>query len=379
MRPSLRAAMRAVRVLLPMASIKKRPNGRWRARYRDPSGKEHAKHFDRHVDAERFLTTVEHSKLIGGYVDPRAGRVTFGEYAEKWRAAQVWRPSSAAAAETNFRQHVLPRFGARPLASIRPSEVQAWVRELSDALAPATVKLAYRFFAAAMRAAVTDRVLAASPCVGVKLPALARERVVPLELHQVQALADAMPERYRALVIVGAGTGLRQGEAFGLTVDRVDFLRRSLTVDRQLVLLPEPHLAPPKTKASRRNVPLPDVVLDALSQHLAAFPSDGFVFTNERGETIRRSVFSRVWRRAVGASGIPTGTTFHDLRHHYASLLIRHGESVKVVQARLGHASAAETLDTYSHLWTDSEDRTRVAVDSVWRALADYLRTESER
>jgi integrase len=67
----------------------------------------------------------------------------------------------------------------------------------------------------------------------------------------------------------------------------------------------------------------------------------------------------------VKASGAPAGTGFHSLRHFYASLLIRHGESVKVVQARLGHASAAETLDTYSHLWPDSEDRTRVAVDEV--------------
>jgi integrase len=292
---------------------------------------------------------------------------------------QVWRPSSAAAVETSFRQHVFPRFGTRPLASIRPSEVQAWVRELSDALAPATVKLAYRFFASAMRAAVTDRVLATSPCVGVKLPEIARERVVPLELGQVQALADAILARYRALVTLGAGTGLRQGEAFGLTVDRVDFLRRTLTVDRQLVLLPEPHLAAPKNRASIRSVPLPDVVLDALSQHLAAFPTDGFVFTNESGESLRRSVFSRIWRRAVKTAGLPAGTSFHDLRHHYASLLIHHGESVKVVQARLGHASAAETLNTYSHLFPDSEDRTRAAVDSSWRALADFSRTESRR
>jgi hypothetical protein len=99
-----------------MASIKRRPDGRWRARYRDPAGKEHAKHFARRVDAERFLTTVEHSKLTGGYVDPRAGRVTFGEYANKWRAVQVWRPSSPAAVETSFRQHVFPRFGTRPPA-----------------------------------------------------------------------------------------------------------------------------------------------------------------------------------------------------------------------------------------------------------------------
>lgn len=91
----------------------------------------------------------------------------------------------------------------------------------------------------------------------------------------------------------------------------------------------------------------------------------GLIFTNDAGEGIRRTRFSDVWRRAVTASEAPAGSRFHDLRHFYASLLIRYGESVKVVQKRLGHASAAETLDTYSHLWPDSEDRTRQAVDEV--------------
>ena len=70
------------------------------------------------------------------------------------------------------------------------------------------------------------------------------------------------------------------------------------------------------------------------------------------------------------------GTVFHELRHYYTSLLIQHGESVKVVQARLGHATAAETLDTYSHLWPDSEGQTRTAIDSVLGVSADSLRTE---
>ena len=125
-------------------------------------------------------------------------------------------------------------------------------------------------------------------------------------------------------------------------------------------------LAEPKTAASRRVVPLPQVAVDVLAAHLARFPAspDGFVFTNEQGEPIRRTRFSDVCRPAVTAAGV-TGRTFHDLRHFYASLLIRHGESVKVVQERLGHASPVETLETYAHLWPDSDDRTRAAVDSV--------------
>jgi hypothetical protein len=139
-------------------------------------------------------------------------------------------------------------------------------------------------------------------------------------------------------------------------------------VDRQLVTVQghPPELAPPKTQASNRTIPLPRVVADALAAHLAAFPagSDGLVFTLS-GKPITRSVFGHKLRTAVKAAGLPAGTGFHALRHYYASLLIRHGESVKTVQSRLGHASAVETLDTYGHLWPDSDDRTRDAIDSV--------------
>lgn len=97
----------------------------------------------------------------------------------------------------------------------------------------------------------------------------------PLATDRVEALIDAMPERYRALIMLAAGTGLRQGEAFAVEVEAVDWLRRTLRVDRQLVLLPgdEPYIAPPKTPASYRTVPLPQVVVDALAAHLAAFPA----------------------------------------------------------------------------------------------------------
>jgi len=362
-----------------MSSVQRRPGGSWRARYRDDTGREHAKHFDRKVDAARWVNAQAAAVDAGTHVDPQAGRVTFATYADQWRQAQVHRPSTRAYAETMLRRHALPHFGARSLTAVRPSEVQAWVRCLSDALAPATVEVTYRFVSAIFRAAVADRLIASSPCVGVKLPKAAPRQVVPMETAAVHALADAVPERYRALIVLAAGTGLRQGECFGLEVRHADFLRRTLTVDQQLVLLPgaPPQVAPPKTAASYRTLPLPQVVLDALAAHLAAFPvaSDGRIFTTPAGEPIRRTAFSsNVWRPAVAQVGVQ-GAHFHDLRHYYASLLIRHSESVKVVQSRLGHASASETLDTYSHLWPDSEDRTRAAVDSVLGLPADSLRT----
>ncbi len=359
-----------------MASVKRRErDGKttYVARWRDPVGRQRKRSFGRKVDADRFLTTVEHGMLTGSYVDPAAGKVTFGEYAEQWRAAQVHRPSTVAHVETMLRRHAYPVLGDRPMSAIRPSEVQAWVKRLSTgeggpSLAPATVGVVHGLVAAVFKSAVRDRIVTGSPCDGVKLPKREPHRVEPRTTEAVQAIAAAIPDRYRALVLLAAGTGLRQGEALGLTVNRLDFLRRMLTVDRQLVHMPrrEPFHGPPKTSASYRVVPLPRVVVDVLAEHLRRYPAglDGLVFTTEAGGPIRRTSFSAVWRAAVAAAG-QDGAVFHELRHYYASLLIRHGESVKVVQSRLGHATAAETLDTYSHLWPDSEDRTRQAVDAV--------------
>jgi integrase len=132
-------------------------------------------------------------------------------------------------------------------------------------------------------------------------------------------------------------------------------------------------------------VPLPDVVAEALAEHLRVYGTgpDGLLFVDDDGLPLLRPRFSRhVWRPAVAAvETVPHGTGTHDLRHFYASLLIRHGESIKTVQSQLGHATAAETLDTYSHLWVDADDTTRTAVESVLKInpAADIVRTKSDR
>jgi integrase len=224
------------------------------------------------------------------------------------------------------------------------------------------------------KAAVGDRLIAVSPCDRIALPKRPRVEVVPLEVEAVERLVAAMPEHLRALIVFAAGTGLRQGECFGLTVDRVDFLRRQVRVDRQLLGVRDgaPVFGPPKSAAGFRTVPLPLVVAEALAAHLARRPAGphGLVFTNRAGAPLRRSGFGEAWHRAAARAELPEWATFHDLRHFYASLLIARNCSIKAVQKRLGHQSATETLDTYSHLWPDSDDETRAAVDSVLSRIA---------
>lgn len=169
-----------------MASIDKVTAG-WRARWRTPDGASRSKTFARKVDAENHLTSVQHSKLTGAYVDPSAGRMTFKGFAEMWRAAQVHRPSTAAQIETNLRRHVYPRIGDRPIGAVRPSEIQAIVKWLvtgdhgRQPLSPATVEVIYTWVATIYKAAVLDLVVAKSPCQQIKLPAVEHQRVAPCQ------------------------------------------------------------------------------------------------------------------------------------------------------------------------------------------------------
>jgi hypothetical protein len=115
-----------------MASVYKRVRPRpgkpdlvtWETRWRDLTGAQRKKTFARKVDADRYATFIEHSMLTGAYVDPKAGQVTFQEYAEEWRAGQVHRPTTQAHHETMLRRHAYPHLGHRPLADIRPSEIR---------------------------------------------------------------------------------------------------------------------------------------------------------------------------------------------------------------------------------------------------------------
>jgi integrase len=365
-----------------MAHVEKRGQGRWRARYRGPDGKERSRTFPRRVDAERWLTGIEHSKLTGGYIDPSAGKITFRTFAEEWRSRQVQRAGTAVSVEQQLRLHVYPVIGGRPIAAIRPGEIQGLVQRLDERLAPTTVGVVYGRVVAVFRGAVRDRVVTASPCVDVRLPTTKPASMLKvLSTEEVLAMADAVPARYGALIITGAGTGLRPGELFGLAWDRADFLRRTIRVDQQLMRVRGEGVAlgPLKTPSSYRTLPLPQVVADAMAAHLAAWPAHpdlGVVFTNERAEPIQQQPFASVWETAQRKSGLPEWATPHDLRHYFASVLIRSGASVKVVQARLGHASAKTTLDIYSHLFGDEEDRTRAAIDLELGAPAASPRPE---
>ncbi|HUP75602.1 MAG TPA: site-specific integrase [Acidimicrobiales bacterium] len=166
---------------------------------------------------------------------------------------------------------------------------------------------------------------------------------------------------------LGLGAGLRQSEATGLTVDRVDFLRRTLTVDRQLVMRNAGPVAfgPPKTTRSRRVVPLADPVVNALAAHVERHGTgEQGLLLHEDGSPVRRHRFGVIWRDLRASAELPKAR-FHDTRHTYASTLLSGGVSVAATAEYLGH-SPAMLLSVYAHLMPADHDRARAVVERAF-------------
>jgi len=351
-----------------MASITKRPDGSWRARYRDETGREHSKHFARKADGQRWLDEVTAAVVTGQYVDPGVGRVTFDRYFTEWAERQVWVPSTAQAADLVRRS--VP-FGDVPLMRLRTSHLEGWVKAMdSSGLAATTVASRMNTARACLKAAVRDRFIAADPSVGVRLPRRRRAEHsmrVPTPDEVGAVLALTVPYM-RPVIAVAAFGGLRLGEACAVQACDVDFLRRQLKVQRQVQRRKGGgvDVRPPKY-GSERTVHLPDGVLAILAHHLETYgvAEGGWLVVSPEGLPIPPTTANGWWHRTLAAAGLE-GVRFHDLRHFYASGLIAAGCDVVTVQRALGHSAATTTLNTYSHLWPTAEDRTRSAAASLF-------------
>lgn len=370
-----------------MASIKKRPDGAWRARYRDEASREHARHFPRKVDAQRWLDEVTTSIVTGQYVDPDAGKVTFSAYYADWSSRQVWvrgteRAMALAAGSVEF--------GSVPLRAIRRSHLEQWVKVMSArGLAPGTVTTRFNNVRSVFRAAVRDRLIASDPSDGVVLPRRRRAEaalVLPTT-EQVGALMAAADEPFRPMLALAAFAGLRVGEICGLQVGDIEFLARTLQVRRQVQRERGGGVEVRAPKyGSEREVFVADELGELLSVHVRDHrPGDNperWLFEGENGNPPHQNTVTYYWAQARAKASVG-GIKMHDMRHFYASGLIAAGCDVVTVQRALGHAKATTTLNTYAHLWPTAEDRTRSAARGLMLAAlgssADSVRTNEGR
>lgn len=367
---------------------------RYRVRYLDPHGRERSKSFPdrRRRDADSFLTEVENDKRTGNYIGPKAGQVTFENYARTWLASQTFDESSREAVSSRLRKQVYPALGHRPLAAITPTHIRSWDRELQQqGLASSYRHVIFVHVQAILDAAIDDEEIRKNPCKAksVRQPRIAARKVIPWSPQRVHAVHEALAERYRITLSLGAGLGLRQGETFGLAVDDVDIPGQVVHVVRQVKIVGGQRCFGPPKGGRARDVPLPQSVAAALSRHTERYPplavtlpwrspagppttAPLIVYGGDRTALQRQAFHSGVWQPALRQAGVipPTtrGNGFHALRHFYASTLLDAGESIVALAEHLGHRDPAFTLRTYTHLLPSSQQRTRTAVDTALRS-----------
>ncbi|WP_422646793.1 tyrosine-type recombinase/integrase [Actinoalloteichus caeruleus] len=365
---------------------------RYRVRYYAPDGRRRAKSFpDRQKRAaEKFMISVQNQMNTGDYIAPDAGAITVREYAERWLDSQTFEESTRASVRSRLTHQIFPQLGSRSLTSLRPSDIRGWVKWMQDKqLATSYQAACFSHLSSVFNAALDDGRIRKNPCLAatVSRPRPTRPRITPWSAERVSATRDALPERFRLFVALGAGCGLRQGECFGLSPDDIDRQTMTLHVRRQVRTVSGVQTFALPKGGKIRQVPLPESVLTALDDHLWAFSahlvtlpwarSDGrpetvrLMLTHENARALHRSWFDLVWDRARRAAGVAKPTRqdgTHALRHYYASVLLDAGESVKALSEYLGHHDPAFTLRTYTHLLPNSHDRTRQAVDAAFAA-----------
>lgn len=377
-----------------MSSIKKRPDGKWRARYRDEAGREHCKHFTRRVDGQRWLDEVTTAVVTGSYVDPKTARTTVDAWCTTWLDGYATRRDSTVRQAKTHVALIRKAFGPLPLSGVRPSAVRSWSAQLkADGYESSYVYALHSRLSQIMADAVHDGILPKNPCSRRTSPGAGKQRPYCATTEQVWAIYDAFDDHLKPAILLGAFVGLRTAEACGARTEDTDFMRGIFTPAVQWPA------EPLKTETAKTPVPIPAELTLMLSAAVARWGSPWLVTDGAGGQAspwsidrAMRSVRKRHVKplprdhakdcRGCLVPGLPEGFRFHDLRHYLASLLIADGADVKVVQARVRHASAKTTLDTYSHLWPDADESTRATVGAVLAArmdssgvLADSVRT----
>lgn len=305
-------------------------------------------------------------------------RTTLGDFLGRW-----WRDYDAGAkqranAESLIRLWIEPAIGTVPLRDLRPDDVRDVLSRVRSHRSPQQARHVYNLLAVALDRAERDGRIASNPVRRVDRPAVRRGDKRPWSREQVlDFLRASADDRYHALYVFAAGTGLRQGECLGLAWSDVDLERAECAVAWQLQRSAGEYVRVPlKGNRRGRTVPLPGHVVDVLRDHrtrqlaervAAGRPTeDGLVFVTERGRPVSSSVVTHRLQRIAERADLPR-QDFHSLRRFHASLMAALGVHPNVAAGQLGHANVATTLGVYTFVTTDQARAAAALVDGALR------------
>ncbi|BBY54234.1 site-specific integrase [Mycobacterium koreense] len=342
------------------ASIRQLPSKRWQVRYTGPDGVRHRapKTFQYKTDADAFVAAMRKAIYRETWTeDDDREQITFADYSTRWLDGRqvAGRPIKTRTRE-HYRQllddHLVPAFGDRQIASIRPKDVRAWY---ADTLAdrPTLRSHAYSLLRTIMGSAVTDELIDNNPC---RITGAGRAKRVhkirPASVEELAVVTEAMPERLRLMVTLASWTALRFGETVELRRADIDLSDEVIRIRRAAVRTNGGtyEVSTPKSDAGVRDVAIPPHIVPQIEDHLRRFVGtrrDSLIFPAANGGHMQPSTLYRHWYKARSAAS-RDDLRWHDLRHSGAVLAAATGASLAELMARLGHSTPQAAM-RYQH------------------------------
>ncbi|MEU7149695.1 tyrosine-type recombinase/integrase [Streptomyces sp. NPDC045456] len=380
----------------------------WTVRYREPGGRggrQREKSFVKKGDADKFATKVERDKDLGAYIDPEGAKTPLVVMYRKFIDSGETVTGSKRNYEASLNRNIEPFFGGQTIGSIKPADIQAWLKWMKEVAgyADSTTVVRYRVLSSVFNFAVNNELLARNPCHRVKVKQAkalrkSKKKIQIPTLEEIAAIAVQLPEQLELVAWLMAGLGLRIAEALALTLEQFDFERGVVYVDRQIVADGENEEA--KSRAQRaatkgrgralkvrhlkwrdsdegREVPVGSAIARKVLAHVKRFGTfrveegpnrmaGSYLFSNiSRTNIMSLAYMDRLWNIAVKAAALARKVKKHWLRHFFASAALSRGVPVNEVAAWLGHTDPKVTYQMYGHVMPDAPERMRSVMDSV--------------
>ena len=368
--------------------------------------------FEKISDAKAWKAKAEHESGTGEFIDPRLGQITLAEYIEKhWWPHKGGDPATLLTIRGRI-DHIKALLGVHQLRGVKVPQLRAFLKGMESRVGPATTHEVWGYLSAILQSAVDDERITKNYCKtkSITLPTIPPRKVEPWAKDRVLAVRSGLPERFRVMVDVGVGAGLRQGEVFGLAVEDIDEAAEMLHVRRQVKKIGAKLVFALPKGGKTRSVPVPRHLMGRLQEHMAVYPAKKvalpwgnpavattekeakeraprtveLVFTAARGGALRRDSWNdRAWKPALAAArvipepelvrqGQRRGIVkryaearehgFHVLRHTFASVQLDARETIVAVSKWLGHADPSITLRVYAHMMPEADGRGRRAM-----------------
>ncbi len=346
-------------------SIRKLPSGRYQASYKGPDGRRYPapQTFDSRQYADAWIAGVRTDIQRQRWESPAANNAAtiipvFSAYAAVWLKGRDLSPSTRKLYRIILDSHILPALEDVPLSDITPAMVREWHAKLRTQTGPTQRARAYSLLRTILGTAVTDDVIPVNPC---RVRGAGQAKTVrdvrPASLAELEALAAAMPGRYRLMVLLAAWCAMRFGELAELRRADVDVKNAVVHVRRGVVSTDAGLVVKgPKSEAGKRDVNIPPHLMPAVKAHLSKYvrpAQDALLFPAVHGGHLNPGSLRRAYHPARVSAGRPD-LRFHDLRHTGAVLAAATGATLAELMARLGHSTVSAAM-RYQHAAADRD------------------------